>query len=130
MNQLAFAFEELYSSARTDAKDVLLHSPGTSSLPSGTNAAERKVIDIASEFAKSHGRMADTVNMLLVGVDPLALMFFKRSTPGIVRFASGRVKINWNVSRLSTPDDETTYLRCRDFVIEFSLRMTSCLGRN
>jgi hypothetical protein len=122
MNQLAFAFDELYFSARQDAHEVVLKPPATPSFPSTQDFTARKLIDIAKDFAKDHERMADTVNMLLLGIDPLALLFFKRSTPGVVRFAGGRVEIDWNPRGVPAPDDEPTYLRCRDFVIEFSLR--------
>jgi hypothetical protein len=121
MNQLAFAFDELYSSARDDAKDVLLTTPRLS-LPHGRTSEERSIIDFAKDFFTSHEELTDAVNMQMLGIDPVAIVYFKRSTPGVVRFASGRVEINWPRRGVPPVDDEPTYLRCRDFVIEFSLR--------
>jgi hypothetical protein len=121
MNQLAFAFDELYFSARTDTKDVLLQAPSSNSIPSGLNAAERQIVSIAKDFAKNYEKLTDKVNMLILGIDQLALTFFKRSTPHVLRFANGRMELLWKQHR-PTPDEEPTYLRCRDFVIEFSLK--------
>jgi len=120
--KLALAHETLHKLAEQESLETLTGSLGH--MRFRHSSADPLVVAMRSsleDLIQHHEKVAETLNMLLLGVDPYAYLFFRKSMPVILRTGLiEQVTFVWLPTQ--NQDDREVYLRCRDFVIEFSLR--------
>jgi hypothetical protein len=124
MEKLGLAFEELYESAKQDAYDVLARPPKP--FKPRIDPSLSNIEDYIEEIAKDHERLANTVNMLLLGIDPRMYFYFRNWTPRFTRAGYQRMVVNTYWPKVPGQTEfnisDEVFQKCRDFLIEFSLR--------
>jgi hypothetical protein len=83
MEKLGLAFEELYESAKQDAYDVLARPPKP--FKPRIDPSLSNIEDYIEEITEDHERVANTLNMLLLGIDPHMYFYFRNWTPRFIR---------------------------------------------
>lgn len=121
LEKLALAYDKLKTAAEDEANEVLVNT-GLSVHFHDSHPMLRKIESSLEDLAQDHNQVAETMNMLLLGVDPHSYLFFRKSMPLIIR--AGQLAPEDVVAWPSDNEefDPLTYQLCRDFVIEFSLR--------
>jgi hypothetical protein len=121
LEKLALAYDKLKTAAEGESNEVLVNTGLSVHLPDShpmLSRIESSLIDLA----RNHNEVAETINMLLLGVDPHSYLFFRKSMPVIIRAGqlAREEMLVWPSDNVEF--DPQTYPLCRDFVIEFSLR--------
>jgi hypothetical protein len=120
LEKLALAYDRLKTAAEDEANEVLVNTGLSFHFPDSHPMLGR-IESSLKDLVQDHNQLAETMNMLLLGVDPHSYLFFRKSMPVIVRAGLLPKEILvW--PNLDQKCDPFTYPPCRDFVIDFSLR--------
>jgi TIR domain len=122
LERLALAHETLQKLAEQDSQETLTGFGGRMKFQySSRDPLVNEMQSWLEDLILDHEKVAETLNMLLLGIDPHAYLFFRKSVPVILRTGHMQEVTFVRLPSQNVSDPET-YLRCRDFIIEFSLR--------
>jgi hypothetical protein len=125
LEKLALAFDDLYSFMKDQAKDLMMGEPEELQW---LRFDDHQLQRFAGLIVDWSGEVIWTVNMLLLGIDFPAFFFFHKTVPTILRTEGGNTQFAWPHGFPKEPIEERTYMACRDFVIDFSLRNDELFG--
>lgn len=119
---LGSAFDALYSQAQKQSQDALIEKDMTVRFYSeARNASLDKELGVR-DLRRQLNAVTDTLNILLLGIEPKNLRRFSTLTPN--RWETADRKLHYGWRRSPSELDAESYRFCLGFVIDFGLRMS------
>lgn len=122
MLSLGLAFDEIYRDARHQSRHALVQRPWRTRGFSGEAREWRRTLGV-ERLQEQLDDVTDTLNMVLLSIDPAKVRYFTAFTPIRQRTAAGTLDHRWQRDPKNLQPQDYNF--CLEFVINLGLRVTA-----